>query len=431
MKLNIQNLTNRHRRVCFIPNPTGTAVLPDPVQNPTVGVDNGRVYLCLSPRPNITCVGASSTAIFQLYIGADNTRTSFRLRATVNGQVGTLDIDGNGPWLNYFAFNVNNQLFIQDVLFMVYPFRFASGTYAYYVRMVCMGTGEKRVELAVENLVQNSNIKLPFLNGNDLGVENEVPNPTMMAVDPNKAHACLIPAKPISCVGATHQSGCIDLGDGGFNVKVNDEVVSNNATAEDLLALGVVRGIEISECHEPSHRNMYAYTLIMPWYARTSLDLGSNQPNAPASAGIRLLNINDGATNNMFTRISVAVDNNYFNDTFITIPSNYSTPPADESPVYYSAGSVEAISNTNGPYQLNYSLWKIKVGNRYGWEVRFNIAPNFEVSISHSIFIAIRSRGSGVDADNIVPTPGTQYELPQDPANRAFKLIIAGYGDTP
>lgn len=428
MKLNIQNLTTRHRRVCFIPNPTGTAVLPDPVQNPTVGVDNDRVYLCLSPRPNITCVGATSTAIFQLYIGADNARTAFRLRATVNGQVGTLDINGDGPWLNYFAFNVNNQLYIQDVLFMVYPFRFASGAYAYYIRMACMGTGEKRVELAAENLDSNSNIKLPFKNGNDLGVEGEVPNPTMMVVDPNKAHACLIPVKPISCVGATHQSGCIDLGDGGFNVNVNDEIVSNNITAESLLALGTFRGIEVTECHEPSHRNLPVYTLVMPNYSRPDIDLGPNQPNAPASGGIRLLNTVDGATNDMFTRISVAIDNDPFNSNFITIPSNYSTPPADENPVFYSAGSIESFTGANGWYQVNFSLWKVKVGNRYGWEVRFNLDQNYEVGHSHAVFIAIRSRGSNVDVDNIGFTPGTQYEVSQEPTNLAYKLTIAGYG---
>lgn len=428
MKLNIQNLSDRHRRICFVPNPTGTAELPEPLTNPTVGIDQGRVYLCLSPRPNITCVGATPTAIFQLYIGADNARTAFRLRATVNGQVGTLDINGDGPWLNYFAFNVSNQLYVQDVLFMVYPFRFASGAYAYYIRMACMGTGEKRVELAVENLDPNSNIKLPFLNGNDLGVDGEVPNPTMMVVDPSKAHACLIPAKPISCVGATHQSGCIDLGDGGFNVNVNDEIVSNNITAESLLALGTFHGVEVTECHEPSHRSLPAYTLILPNYVRQMIDLGPNQPNAPASGGIRLLNKIDDDTSGMFTRLSVAIDNDYWGDNFIIFPSNYQLPPTDEEPVLYTTGNIMASASANEFYQINYSLWKLKVGNRYGWELRFNIGPGYEVGRSHAVFIAIRGRGNNVDVDNIAFTPGTQYEASQEPTNLAYKLTIAGYG---
>lgn len=428
MKLNIQNLTTRHRRVCFIPNPTGTAVLPDPVQNPTVGVDNGRVYLCLSPRPNITCVGATSTAIFQLYIGHDNARTAFRLSVSVNGQVGTLDINGDGPWLNYFAFNVNNQLYVQDVLFMVYPFRFASGAYAYYIRMVCMGTGEKRIELAAENLDPNSNIKLPFLNGNDLGVEGEVPNPTMMVVDPNKAHACLIPAKPISCVGATHQSGCIDLGDGGFNVNVNDEIVSNNITAESLLALGTFHGVEVTECHEPSHRSLPAYTLILPNYVRQMIDLGPNQPNAPASGGIRLLNKIDDETTGMFTRLSVAIDNDYWDGFHLIFPSDYQLPPADENPVLHASGNIMVSASNNEFYPINYSMWKVKVGNRYGWELRFNVESGYGIGRSHAVFIAIRARGNNVDVDNIGFTPGTQYEASEEPFNQAYKLTIAGYG---
>lgn len=428
MKLNIQNLTSRHRRICLVPSPTGSVTLPDPIQNPTVGTDADRVIMCLAPRPNITCVGASSTALFQLYIGMDNSRTAFRLRATVNGEVGTLNIAGNGPWLDYFAFNVQNQIYVQDVLFMVYPFRFASGAYAYYVRMVCLGTGEKRVELAVDNLEQNTNIKLPFIAGGDLGIADEVVNPTMLAVDPNKAHACLVPAKPISCVGATYQSGCVELGNGTYEVTVNDEVVSANISAEDLLALGSFRGVSVAECHEPTTRHLPAFTLMTPNYVFIDMDLGPNNPNAPAMAGIRILHVNDGQTGNLYSRLSVAIDNDYFNGGFITIPSSYGAVPPDETPVYYSAGSVESPSGVNGGYSLNYALWKIKIGNRYGWEIRFNIAPNYEVGYSHAIFLALRSRGSGVDVDNITFTPGTLYELPAEPTVRAYKMTIAGFG---